>query len=166
MSPSSFLHRPALLVGLGLLTLLLACAARPVDYTVLERGSSGVRSDDLNFAVVTSAGEFEGLWSRIHAFRTPRPDAPAVDFPEKMVLYAGTGQKPTTGYGISVEAVSLHAGTLSVRLNLQKPPENSITGQMITHPYVLFSVERPPEVKKVKFHDRQGKLLSLIEVSP
>lgn len=165
MSSFSSLHRSALLIGLAVLTLLLACAARPVNYTVLERGSSGVRSDDLNFAVVTGAGEFESLWARIHAFRTPRPATPAVDFSEKIVLYAGTGQKPTTGYGISVDAVSFHAGTLSVRLNLQKPPEHSITGQMITHPYVLFSVERPSGLKKVKFHDSQGGMLSLAEVS-
>ncbi len=164
MAGSSRLFKTTLM-GLGMLTLLLACAARPVSYTILERGSSGMRSDDLNFAVVTSNGEFKSLWARIHAFRSPMPPAPSVDFSKKIALYAGTGQKPTTGYGIEVSELTLHDGTIRVDLDFENPPAQSIQGQMLTNPFILLSVDRPESLQRIEFRDEKGRLLSLAEIS-
>jgi hypothetical protein len=111
-----------------------------VPYTVAEKGSqAGFRSGGPQVKAFTSGVEFEQFYTKLHT-RLPAPEPPQIDFSDKAVVFIGWGRQPTAGYSIEVDSVRRKGTRLMVSARL-KEPEGDFQAQVITHPWVLLTVE-------------------------
>ena len=105
-----------------------------------EKLASGTTSDvhrRTNY-LVDSPEKFAALWQLLPG----TPAMPAVDFNTKTVIALFAGDRPTTGYDLSVSSINDTASTRMVHVVLNKPAASCITGQMVTQPYVVFEVSK------------------------
>jgi hypothetical protein len=111
-------------------------------FTVLAEGDNAtVNSAD--FAVATSDTALISLWNVAYGNQLAQPPLPEVDFRRESVVAIFIGQRPTGGYEIDLEEVTIEDGEVYVSLRENEPAEDAITTQVLTSPWVMFSVTRP-----------------------
>lgn len=75
------------------------------------------------------------MYMRTKRLFKEREGFPEVDFSKEAVVAVFAGEKPTGGFGISIE------GSLAkARISLESPPEDAMVTQAITSPYAVFAV--------------------------
>jgi len=92
--------------------------------------------------VVRDAESWAALWTRIVGSHRPAPPAPAVDFSKEMVVVASMGSRPTGGYTIYIDDLSVLRGTLVIPVREQSPGPRCGTTQAVTAPMALARLER------------------------
>jgi hypothetical protein len=108
-------------------------------------------------SLVRSESEWRDLWARLAADRIPRPEAPEIDFSERVVVVAAMGTRPTGGHAIRIDRVSYAGDTLWVEVTSVAPGPGCVTTQALTAPVAAVSVERRPNVS-ARFLDREETL--------
>lgn len=88
--------------------------------------------------LVDSPEKLAALWKLLPG----APTMPTVDFNTKTVIALFAGDRPTTGYDLSVSGITDTASTRMVHVVLNKPAASCMTGQMVTQPYVVFEVSK------------------------
>ena len=149
-----------LMVGLVAVSLLAGCGGRlclkrvePV--TTIECGSL-MYSEPGNM-VFRDTESWENFWNNhnnaaITAGGT-KPQAPEVDFETQMIVCVFAGEKPTAGYGISINRVGESKKSLVVEYSEKSPDPGMMVAQVITYPchiVVIPSSEKSVEFKQVK----------------
>ncbi len=113
-------------------------------FTVIEQVhttfSSGIQ--EKRRQVIRDEAAWTAFWDAFVGPVTPRPDPPAVDFGQSMVIVAAMGQRPTGGYAISIEEVFLGDGLVVARVLEQSPGANCLTTQALTAPVTAVIVPR------------------------
>lgn len=109
-------------------------AAALVPFTPLRSGSHSSVADRANY-LITSASQLAQLWKLINATGTP----PAIDFGSYDIAAVFAGQKPTTGYAITVSKIE-DALKRTVIVDLVRPGPNCTVGQSLTSPYQLVKL--------------------------
>ncbi len=128
---------------------LSSCMAQ--TFQVLRSGAnSGLQSAAPQVQVVQDAASFERLFTRVMAATVPAPTPPAVDFTKDMVVYASLGEKPTAGYGVTIESIACVQATLKVKLAASAPKPGAMVAQVITNPYAIVATPRCPDLKSVE----------------
>lgn len=143
--------RPTLaLTALLLAAALTACGGStpsgiPADATLLEDGQ---------IETLASTDDSEFRESRRQAIRGPdawaeawrqldrEGRAPDVDFADHMVILAATGTRPSGGYGIGVDSVYRHDGSLIVKVREVSPGDSCVVTMALTHPATAVLVPR------------------------
>jgi hypothetical protein len=92
--------------------------------------------------VIRDAAAWDAFWGSMVAGRTPRPATPSVDFGQSMVIAAAMGQRPSGGYLIKIDSVSVSQSAVSVVVRSVSPGPNCMTTQIITAPVVAVTVPR------------------------
>ena len=116
--------------------------ATPVEVRpVADLPNSGIRV--ARREEVRSAARWDRVWGELTAGRTPPPERPAVDFRERMVLVATLGERPTGGYGITIDRVlrTSRDGLVAV-VRETRPAEDCALTQSLTTPATAVSVPR------------------------
>jgi hypothetical protein len=111
--------------------------------TILEGTYSGVR-DPLT-KVITDQVEWENLWKKHVSMLVPQPPVPQVDFTNSVVVAIFSGEKHTSGYRIVVKSVAAKDPNIEVTYRETEPPKNSFTLQVLTQPFLLMRVTKPPQ---------------------
>ncbi|HEX2079796.1 MAG TPA: protease complex subunit PrcB family protein [Longimicrobium sp.] len=101
--------------------------------------------------VVRRHEEWAALWSAITRGVTLAPPVPPVDFGTRMVLVAGMGPHPSTGYGIGITGVRRTENGIIATV-LRYTPGLCPVGMGITEP--LHAVGIPREETSVEFVER------------
>jgi hypothetical protein len=99
--------------------------------------------------VITSDADWDAAWAQIHAGRTPMPPRPHVDFSRDVVILAAMGSRPSTGFGVTITEVRVHAGTFYVRVTEQSPGRGCNVGDAMTSP--VHAVRAPREATSAQF---------------
>lgn len=111
-------------------------------FTVLAEGDNAtVNSAD--FAVATSDAALISLWNVAYGNQLAQPPLPEVDFRRESVVAIFIGQRPSGGYGITLEQVTIEDGEVYISLQENEPTEDAITTQALTSPWVMLTVTRP-----------------------
>lgn len=105
-----------------------------VPFTEITRGSKSTVATRVNY-LITSADQLNKLWKMIDATST----RPAIDFKKDAVIAVFAGERPTTGYTITVSKVE-DSSTRLVSITLARQDGNCIVGQAFTAPYELITV--------------------------
>ena len=92
--------------------------------------------------VIRSDAEWQRLWGAHCAIQTGGPPCPEVDFEREMVVAWVLGDRPTAGYGVTVESVRRDGDRLVVEAVESGPPEGMMAAQVITRPNVFVRVPR------------------------
>ena len=143
--------------------LTLTCAAclgssLPTEQREVAHGDSPIplerfRSDSLPFAIysgfsvperriITDGAEMAAVWAKIHAGQTPVPAVPGIDFAEEMVLVAALGAKPSSGYAIRIDSVTVRGGRLEAFVRQSRPASGCVLLAVITAPVDLARLPR------------------------
>lgn len=109
---------------------------RPV-FTMVNSGITDARQ-----VVIRDGGAWQTFWQDAADIVTPTPPAPEVNFNQDMVIVASLGQRPTGGYGVSIEAVYSSQGQLYVVVRETAPAPGSIVTQSLTAPVVAVAAPR------------------------
>lgn len=142
-----------------------AAAYRPpgeeLVWEVAAQGGNALGVDQQTFTLVDDAGELAALWSRAHASLLTPPPLPEVNFGRETLLGVFAGTKPTGGYGLEVEGVTLEEGDLYVDLREIAPAPGAITTQALTSPWLVLRVLRG-DLDVAWFRDAEsGRLLGV-----
>lgn len=117
-------------------------AGRSLPFSIFS-GDIGLSSSVREQSVVrvTNESEFNSLWSQTHSSQSPVPPASLIDF-NKDILFIFLGTRPTTGY--IPELKHVWETDKSIRLTIKEivPPSGDATGQAITSPYVIVTLEK------------------------
>jgi|GEM_PF-3110186 len=108
-----------------------------VPFQKLASGTNSEVHTRTNY-LVDSPEKLAALWQLLPG----APAMPTVDFNTKTVIALFAGDRPTTGYDLSVSAINDTASTRMVYVVLNKPAASCMTGQMVTQPYVVFEVSK------------------------
>lgn len=122
-----------------------AGAAPAVDLafrTVEKSAGSSSRLAEQRTIAIRSLRKWKQVWRQLHP--TPKK-RPTVDFAKRTLILATQGERPNSGYSITIERVVLDAGELTVHVAEQEPDPAVPTCsqlQVITRPYHLVRVRR------------------------
>jgi len=83
--------------------------------------------------------------------RIPIPEAPDLDFDQKIVIAVSMGNKPSTGYSIEIKKLLLETNELEVKLELRSPGDNCIVGFAITNPIHIIQFDKIPDVTNLTY---------------
>lgn len=111
-------------------------------FTVLAEGDNATVSS-ADFAVATSDNALVALWNRAYGNQLAQPPLPEVDFRRESVVAMFIGQRPTGGYQIVIDEVTIEGGEVYVSVRESQPAEDAITSQVVTSPWLMLSVTRP-----------------------
>jgi len=95
--------------------------------------------------LITDAATFQTEWNKVQLGQP----LPPVDLTTQAVVLLNAGEKPTTGYSIQLSRSEETANQLIIHYQVLVPAPGAITGQMVTHPWVLQAIPKP--VKPVVF---------------
>src|SRR5665811_1832324 len=97
-----------------------------VPFTKIAQGMQSNVSTRANY-LITSPSALSKLWKLIDATTTP----PEIDFNRDAVVAVFAGERPTTGYAISVAKIE-DTGMRTVSVTIAKPDTTCMTGQAFT----------------------------------
>ncbi len=109
----------------------------------LAKGSQVSGGESPRFFVATSQAELENLWGLAYGNLLTPPDLPSVDFSRESVAGMFLGQRPTGGYSVNVQGVSLEDGEVYLQVDVTEPAPGAITTQALTNPWVMVRVSQP-----------------------
>ena len=123
-----------------------------VEFSVLATGTmsghEGVRMVEL----ITNESDWRRAWDPVGGGR-PRPE---INFNVRAVLVLYQGQKSSGGYSIEIAEIRRDGTVLAMKVNERRPAFGDVTTQVITSPFVVVSIPRPPQGASVRLAD-EGK---------
>lgn len=141
-------------------TLLIGCAqAHRVDVTTVlandncRTDEAGVRAIDYAALAAFQGTRLIGMTESVEAAQRP------------LHLVAIAGEFPTPGYSISLQdGAELAAGVLTIRIKTDRPPQDAMLAQVITHPCLVVGIA-DPAVGRVKVLDESAAVLGEVDLS-
>lgn len=115
---------------------------RELIWDTLASGAQATNADTPSFELITSQADLVSAWNRAYGSRLTLPPLPEVNFPQETVLAVFLDTKPTGGYGLDVQDVTLDGNDVYVDLLETKPAAGAITTQALTTPWLLLRVLR------------------------
>ena len=98
--------------------------------------------------IVTDQRGWEAVWSIMQGSVEPKPETPAIDFTEHMVIAVFMGRRSTGGYSTRITNIE-DKDKRVVRVRESQPPADGMTTQALTSPYHVVVV--PKTDKAVEF---------------
>ncbi len=117
-------------------------APRTLQWEVVASGQQAVNIDRPAFRLVRDEPELRSLWNRLQGAVLTLPPLPRVDFGRETILVVMMGQRPTGGYSVDVQGVTLEGGDLFVDVRLREPAPDAITTTALTSPWAMIRVLR------------------------
>ncbi|MDH5642877.1 MAG: protease complex subunit PrcB family protein [Gemmatimonadota bacterium] len=127
--------------------------ARRIAVTVIPEAHSTLVSNftERTRTVVRDSASWELFWGTLHGLIDPNPPLPDVDFTQFMVIGAGMGTQPTTGFEINVRAAYILDDKVFLEIVETSPAPSCLTGQAVTAPFTAVIV---PVARTVRFVER------------
>lgn len=134
---------------------------RDVPFEVVAQGSQAAGVEGPDYRMLTTRDELVRAWNQAHGTSLNVPPLPSVDLGRETLVAVFLGTKPTGGYGLDVESVTVEGGDLYVDVVEMTPPADAITTQALTNPWLILRVPRGG-VDAVWFRDADdGRLLDV-----
>jgi uncharacterized membrane protein len=121
-----------------------------IGLETIARGN-GSRIVQARQTLARNANEWRALWAAHAGTDSPEP---TVDFDTRTVAAVFAGERPTTGFDISVTGSRRAGETLVLTIEEHHPEEGAILGQMMTSPFHIVSV--PRHDGQIRFADADG----------
>ena len=86
------------------------------------------------YSLIRNRAAWEDAWQQLYRDHRPQPPLPDVDFERQMILLASLGRRPSGGYSIAVQDISVTDNTLAVDVLIKQPGQGCIVTTGITVP--------------------------------
>jgi uncharacterized protein (DUF885 family) len=120
-----------------------------VEFSVLATGALSGHQGGRIVELITDAGAWRRAWALVGGGR-PVPD---VNFNSRACVVVYQGQKPSGGYSVEVEEIRRDGTVLAIDVRERRPAFGDVTTQVITSPFVVVSIPRPPQGASVRLTD-------------
>ena len=117
-------------------------APRTLQWEVVASGQQAVGVTRPSFRLVRDEAELRSLWNQLHGASLDVPPLPRADFARETVLVVMMGQRPSGGYRVEVQGVSLEGGDLFVDVRFVEPAPDAVTTTALTSPWTVVRVLR------------------------
>jgi len=117
-------------------------AAQVVQWEILASGSNSGGVAEETYFLASDQTELLEIWSRGYADRLTLPEVPEVNFDREVVVGVFLGERPTSGYAVSVEGIEIDGNDLFVDVFKTVPDEGITVSQVITSPWLIIRVLR------------------------
>lgn len=146
-----------------LLVALAACTPHAIKYELIDGGiSSGKRFQSFYFEAITEDEKFKKIFREIHSNQLPPPVPPEIDFQNSFVLIISMGEKPTTGYAITVDQIARHQDVLKVKIHITEPSQGKLHAPMLTQPFIVVKIQKYRGLNKIEFLNQDSSILHSI----
>lgn len=147
------MKRHSLLTFIAVSLAATACHQQAAEISIIDDMQSKIlyhsiqcgRSDNMpTVTKITNKNDLQVLFDRLSGpiFGTKSTAPPNVDFEKESVVLIEMGQQPTTGYNITLGALTpaFEKGALILHLDWISPQPDAVNAQVITSPCLLISV--------------------------
>lgn len=110
-----------------------------VSFTVLSEGTNAEVTDRKNYRI-KNRDEFASVWA--YAYGDTGEPLPSVDFTQNHILAIFSGERPSAGYGVTVNAVIDTDTAREIMITHTEPGSSCITAQVITSPFQFILVPK------------------------
>ena len=117
-------------------------APRTLQWEVVASGQQAVGIARPSFRLVRDEAELRSLWNQLHGASLNVPPLPRADFARETLLVVMMGERPSGGYRVEVQNVSLDGGDLFVDLRFVEPAPDAVTTAALTSPWAVVRVLR------------------------
>lgn len=118
-----------------------ALESQDVEFKVIDCGDVSGYCEETYLVVKTETG-WANVWEK-HTRPYPAATAyPKINFSKNMVICAFMGERPTTGYSISLQRIWTEEEKMCAEIDKRNPPENFMVSEVITYPYIIASLQR------------------------
>ncbi|MCA1566306.1 MAG: DUF885 family protein [Acidobacteria bacterium] len=112
-----------------------------VDFSVLATGAISRHEGGRTVELITNENDWRRAWAMVGGGR-PQPE---INFNSRACIVVYQGQKSTGGYNIEIAEVRRNGTVLAVNVRERRPAFGDVTTQIITSPFVVVSIPRPPQ---------------------
>lgn len=139
-------HRQPPMASVMILTLVLAgCAVNrsetaegaPLARQVTQSDHCGLTAPGL---VYVSSAQQVPMLAELPAQNLSLEPLRALDFEREHLVLVGLGQKPTGGYGVTLESSVIAGDTLQLRVSVRRPAPGSLVTQALTTPCAVIAI--------------------------
>ncbi|WP_161881724.1 protease complex subunit PrcB family protein [Deinococcus alpinitundrae] len=106
--------------------------------------------------LASSQDNLSVLWNAAYGRQVPVPPTPLIVGQSAVGIFLGN--RPTGGYGVTVQSVSASGSALDIVVNVRAPGPGSINTQSITSPWTIVAVQG--QFASVTVRDQNGQLLT------
>ncbi len=125
--------------------LLVGCAANssetpdgaPLARQLTQSDHCGLTAPGLVY--LDNASQIDRL-SGLPTRNLPLDSLKAVDFGREHLVLVSLGQKPTGGYGVTLDQSAIRDGTLELAVNVRQPAADAMVAQVLTTPCAVIAV--------------------------
>jgi len=104
--------------------------------------------------VIRENAAWQSFWATLYAGQTPIPPLPGIDFSSEMIVAAGLGSQPTSGYEVIVDSATESQGSVTIETRTLRPSAKCSVLSVVTSPVDLARV--PLRMGSVAFHSTEG----------
>jgi hypothetical protein len=138
-------------VLLIVLMLSAGCAAArgeagDVEMSTIASGSYALDDSGRKAVLAASDDDYRRLWSELIGEGDPRQ----VDFENSVVVFLLAGSRPTGGWSVVANGVTIESDTAVIDAKVEGPPRGAIVTQALTSPYAVILV-RGGKPRKVRW---------------
>ena len=144
---SKFLGTLILLIVVSVTAASAQEGPQPLAFETLGKHSSSGHREKRNY-LITSREEWQGLWERVHTDVIPKPDLPAVDFTQRVIIAVFQGEQTSGGFEISVTDLVKNGKKLTAKVTEVSPGGSCGVTAALTQPYHIIVTDK---MRKVKF---------------
>lgn len=101
--------------------------------------------------VIRDSLQWRQLWERINRPFFPQPALPPIDFGREMIVVAGLGTRPSSGYDVVIESAARDAVGIEVALRRAAPAPGCPVAAAMTQPLDLARI--PASADSVRFRE-------------
>jgi hypothetical protein len=113
--------------------------AKTLNWQLLAKGNQAVVQGP-QYDLITSQTDLVNLWNQAYGNQLNLPPVPQVDFGRQSVVAIFLGSKPTGGYGVDVQKVSVQNDQAYLDAKITSPAPGAITTQSLTSPWALVQL--------------------------
>lgn len=129
--------------------------AQNLIWEVLAEGNQAVGIEEVQYEFIADETEFLNVWNKAHGSQLTVPVLPDIDFDRETLVAVFMGQKPTGGYGVDIQDISLDDNNVYINMGFREPAAGAITTQALTSPWVILRILRG-DVNAAWFRDPVG----------
>jgi hypothetical protein len=111
-------------------------------WDILAEGNQAIPSASNQYFVVSNEAELLQLWNQAYGTQLSVPAVPEVNFDRETIVAVFSSTKPTGGYGLSVEEVTVDGTDAYIDLIETSPPADAMTTQALTQPWIMLRILR------------------------
>jgi hypothetical protein len=108
------------------------------DFRTVFSGNApiGAVTPPPGLSVIRDEQEWSAQWKAVTAGRQPPPERPAVDFQRETLIVYAAGQRPSGGYKVKIQTLTVREGKLHVAV-VEQPPTGFATAVLTSPIHVV-----------------------------